>query len=103
MPRHYSLRSGEELLKANPKTFKVPPLKKRKALQAGDVAKLSFLPTGQQNDERMWVEVTHVDAYGSYTGKLLNEPALVNAKLGDPVSFTREHVIQIGAPAGALE
>jgi len=99
MPRHYSLKSGEDLHKAHPKTFKIPPLKQRKSLVVGDVVKLSFLPTGGSSDERMWVEVTRVDAYGSYDGKLLNEPVLVKAKLGEPVSFKREHVLQIGVPA----
>lgn len=99
MPRHYSLKSGEAMHKAHPKTFKIPPLQKRKSLVVGDVVKLSFQPTGQQNDERMWVEVTRVDAYGSYDGKLRSEPVLVRAKIGDPVSFTREHVIQIGEAA----
>lgn len=101
MPRHYLLVDGEVMAKAHPKTFFMPPLKDRKALQVGDNVKLGFKPMGADKsvaDERMWVTIEKVDAYSGFKGRINNTPAVVKAKLGDPVTFERKHILDIDKP-----
>lgn len=68
-------------------------------LQGGDLAKLGFdiepkLHPGPQS-ERMWVEVTRVDA-GGYTGRLANTPAyLLDLAEGRELTFEARHVLDV--------
>lgn len=95
MARFYSLEDVVAINKAHPKTFEIPSSADRRAVQVGDTVKLVFKPTGKQDSERMWVNVTKVDAYGSYRGTLANDPIIVGIKYQDPVSFTDKHICDI--------
>ena len=96
----YRLESAEARAKKYPKTFKIPSLAKRSALQPGSLAKVIFLP-GQTNNptnatgERMWVVVTRRRGKG-YEGVLDSDPAVVtDLKAGAVIRFQPKHVADI--------
>jgi hypothetical protein len=94
----WHLLSGVESHRRAPRTFHIPPERQRTKLKAGDSAKLIFdikEPDGVFG-ERMWVQVTgRLGPY--YLGDLRNQPlaARKNLKLGSPVVFLPEHIIDI--------
>jgi hypothetical protein len=94
----WHLLSGEESHRRAPKTFWIPPERKRTNLKSGDIAKLIFdikEPDGVFG-ERMWVEVSGRSG-PYYLGDLRNQPlaARKNLKWGSAIVFLPEHVIDI--------
>jgi uncharacterized protein YegJ (DUF2314 family) len=93
----FTLDDGEALQGEFPETFEIPTLKNRESQQVGDLVKLIFRIT--INDEvfveRMWVIITH--KYNvEFIGKLDNQPYCTkDLKAGDAVTFSAKHIIQV--------
>jgi hypothetical protein len=82
-----------------PYTFFLPNEAELAAVAKGEIVKLMFehVPPGEEYDvERMWVSVEGTDA-DKLWGKLDNDPfeSTASIKLGDPVKFTRHHILSI--------
>jgi uncharacterized protein YegJ (DUF2314 family) len=93
----YTLDDGEALQREFPETFEIPTLKNRECQQVGDLVKLIFRIT--INDEvfveRMWVIITHKNE-GDLIGKLDNQPFCTKElKAGDEIKFTLKNIINI--------
>lgn len=88
-------------------TFIIPSLRDRCGRSIGDLVRLVFAIDGAQAHqicgERMWVEITAIEA-GIYRGRLANHPAVIaDLQLGDPVRFGPEHIAEVyGASARSL-
>jgi len=99
----WCLDDGEEYHRASPDTFWIPDSHEREGLQPGDLAKLIFrISVDDENEpvavERMWVLVRErID--GGYLGVLDNDPYAVaqNDELwsGVELPFSARHVIDI--------
>ena len=72
----WELRSGEAAHAANPDTFEIPPLRRRRNLRRGQAARLIFAVESEGDDgepvvqgERMWVIVSETcdDGYVGVT------------------------------------
>jgi hypothetical protein len=94
----WHLLSGVESHRRAPKTFWIPPERKRTNLKPGDIAKMIFdiKEPGGVFGERMWVKVSGRSG-PYYLGDLSNQPlaARKNLRWGSPVVFLPEHVIDI--------
>lgn len=99
------LSDGEERNRLNPKRFLIPSLEERQSILVGNfaqiiVGKMHLFPGDTEPElvnERIWVLVTGcVD--GVYSGTLNNEPVVIEATFGDPVTFEPRHVIGITTP-----
>lgn len=97
----WALEDGEALNRAYPDTFEIPHAQIRENLRPGDLAKLVFrLSVDNQATpeavERMWVIVT-ATMEGGYLGVLDNEPDSITKNgdfwLGAEVPFEPRHVI----------
>jgi hypothetical protein len=97
----WCLEDGEERHREAPSTFEIPDLAARKALQAGDFAKLIFRIGTVEKDksgfvERMWVIVRERTADG-YVGMLANVPRTIDGndylRLKSELPFESRHVI----------
>ena len=105
----WCLEDGEALHREAPETFWLPDLARRDALQPGDLAKLVFRISVDNDDEpvaveRMWVLVRgRVGEH--YFGVLDNDPCAIeeNDELwsGIELPFTARHVIDIDPAAEA--
>lgn len=95
------LDDAEELHRAPPRTFFIPPLERRQHLAPGDAVKLPFsfeTADGEAGCERMWVEVVSVRD-GTYRGLLMNEPQYIpSLRPGDRVWFEAKHVAAVDGP-----
>jgi TIR domain len=94
----WHLLSGVASHRRYPKTFWIPPERKRTNLKSGDIAKMIFdikEPDGVFG-VRMWVKVTGRSG-PYYLGDLSNQPVAARKNLmwGSPVVFLPEHVIDI--------
>jgi uncharacterized protein YegJ (DUF2314 family) len=94
---NYTLTNGEEINKAHPDTFYMPPRKARENLPKDTSVKLIFdFDDPDASPERMWVTITEKTEDG-YVGVLDNEPYTTDTiKYGDVVKFKPENIIQIG-------
>lgn len=93
----YTLDNGEELNQEFPETFVIPPREERENLLPGELVKLIFRITleEEQHVERMWVLVKERKDNG-YIGKLDNDPyCTTEPRAGENVEFRPEHVIQV--------
>lgn len=92
------LENVREIAKERPYTFYVPSDELIKMLKVGDVVKLIFVNTEQQENnpfdsERIWVEITQIDG-NDFVGLLDNKPFIIqDLNLGDEVSFQACHII----------
>jgi hypothetical protein len=93
----YSLEDGEQYNREASSSFAIPAHEKRVTLKPGQIVKLMFRIT-TDNDmtvERMWVIVTRSEG-DWYTGKLDNQPVSTDKIEPDmPVRFQARHVIAI--------
>ncbi|WP_090938733.1 DUF2314 domain-containing protein [Azotobacter beijerinckii] len=93
----YTLDSGEELSREFPETFWMPPRDERENLLPGELVKLMFRISLEEDQhvERMWVIVKERKG-NSYIGVLDNDPyCTAELRTGEEVEFCPEHVIQI--------
>ena len=99
----WSLEDGEALHRAAPATFWIPDLARRDALQPGDLAKLVFRISVENEEEpeaveRMWVLVRG-RVRGQYLGVLDNDPYAIEENdefwSGIELPFTARHIIDI--------
>lgn len=99
----WSLEDGEALHRQAPETFWLPALVQREALQPGDLAKLIFQISVDNEDEpvsveRMWV-IVRGKVGEQYLGVLDNDPYAIdeNDELwsGTELPFSARHVIDI--------
>ncbi len=99
----WCLEDGEQLHREAPDTFWLPELKDRESLQPGDLVKLIFRISVDNEDEpvaveRMWVIVRERVA-DQYLGILDNDPYAIdeNEELwsGVELPFSPRHVIDI--------
>ena len=102
MSASYSLANAVELAAEHPDTFELPRPQDIAELTVGGLVKLIFLPAGGKGmPERMWVQVTGVDAF-AYTGTLSNHPLTLPLRHGDEVKFATQNIIAV-APEEALQ
>ena len=97
--RSWWLSDAQKIADENPYTFHKPSREAISMLKAGDGVKLIFRfesdDPSQPNAERMWVEITKISG-GTFDGTLDNDPHYIqDIKLGDPVSFSEKHIIQV--------
>ncbi|MGC6329320.1 hypothetical protein [Rhizorhabdus sp. FW153] len=99
----WCLEDGEARHAEAPDTFWIPERGKREGLEAGDLAKLIFRISVDNDDEnvsaeRMWVIVRERTPHG-YLGILDNEPDAIAENdefwLGTELPFSAKHVIDI--------
>ncbi|MGJ3649801.1 hypothetical protein ACLB0R_15195 [Sphingomonas sp. GlSt437] len=99
----WCLEDGEAYHAEAPDTFWIPERHRRDSLQTGDLVKLIFRISVDNDDqnvaiERMWVLVRERTADG-YLGVLDNEPDAIAENddfwLGSEVPFSAKHVINI--------
>ena len=99
----WCLEDGEALHREAPNTFWLPDLERRDALQTGDLAKLVFRISVENDEEpvaveRMWVLVRG-RVGNNYFGVLDNDPCAIeeNDELwsGVELPFAARHVIDI--------
>ena len=99
----WCLEDSEALHREAPETFWLPDLKKRRALQPGDLAKLVFRISVDNDDnpvavERMWVLVRG-RVGENYFGVLDNDPCAIEENdefwSGIELPFGARHVIDI--------
>ena len=93
----YTLDNGEELNQEFPETFRIPPREERENLLPGELVKLIFRITleEEQHVERMWVLVKERKDNG-YIGELDNDPyCTTELHAGVAVEFRPEHIIQV--------
>lgn len=92
------LENVRDIAKESPYTFYVPSDELIKMLKVGDIVKLVFVSTIQQENnpfssERIWVEITQVNG-NNFVGTLDNKPFVIqDLNLGDEVSFQACHII----------
>lgn len=93
------LEDAEEMNRANPDTFMIPPRLAREALPVGAVVKI--LAVLEPASERFWVEITnqtiedgHVQFYGKLRNNLL-AGYVFGSKIGP---FEAKHIIDIYVP-----
>lgn len=111
---YWTLVSGEERHRSAPRTFLIPPLEERRALQEGDGAKLIFEIESEdefgdvsRECERMWVVVSEIRPL-YFIGRLTNMPVGChresNFYLTEDVEvpFLPEHIIEIDRPPQAF-
>jgi uncharacterized protein YegJ (DUF2314 family) len=100
----WCLEDGEAYHAEAPDTFWIPERHRREGLEAGDLAKLIFRISVDNEDEnvsveRMWVLVRKRTPNG-YLGVLDNEPDAIAKNdefwLGTELPFSAKHVIDIG-------
>ncbi|HEX4343031.1 MAG TPA: DUF2314 domain-containing protein [Verrucomicrobiae bacterium] len=97
----YTLDSGVARREESPATFWIPPQEQRADLRPGDLVKLIFRITvdDEMHVERMWVRVTEIKPE-YYIGALDNDPYCTNElQSGMRVEFHSDHVIEIDRPA----
>jgi hypothetical protein len=96
----YFLDDCEARNRSNPTTFEIPPSEVIYGVDIGDLVKLSFLSTEEEEvgGERMWVEITGFEAVGTdfedaiahgsniIRGRLRNHPVF----LADPPEYNEE-------------
>lgn len=93
----YTLDNGEELNREFPDTFWIPPRSERENLPPGELVKLIFRISLEEEQyvERMWVIVKERKA-NAYIGELDNDPyCTTELRAGARVEFLPEHIIQI--------
>ena len=99
----WCLEDGEVRHAEAPDTFWIPERSRRESLEAGDLAKLIFRISVDNEDEdvsveRMWVLVRERTPNG-YLGVLDNEPGAIAENdeywLGTELPFSAKHVINI--------
>ncbi|KQZ72657.1 hypothetical protein ASE06_09180 [Sphingopyxis sp. Root214] len=99
----WCLENGEAYHAEAPDTFWLPERSRRETLQPGDIAKLIFRISVENEEEsvaveRMWVLVREV-VPGGYLGVLDNELDAIAENdefwLGTELPFTAKHVINI--------
>lgn len=93
----YALDNGEELNREHPDTFWIPPRDERENLLPGELVKLIFRISLEEEPhvERMWVIVKERVANG-YIGVLDNDPyCTTELQSGEQIEFRPEHIIQI--------
>lgn len=99
----WCLEDGEAYHAEAPDTFWQPERSRRETLQPGDIAKLIFRISVENEEEnvaveRMWVLVREV-VPGGYLGVLDNEPDAIAENdefwLGTELPFAAKHVINI--------
>jgi hypothetical protein len=103
----YELDDGEERHRESPSKFYVPPAEVRSSLQPGQIVKLIFRISLEDDDhvqtqevERMWVIVQEPIQDGKYLGILDNDPECTEGiKSGLKVVFEPRHVIQVHSSA----
>jgi TIR domain len=92
------LASGVARNQQYPRTFEIPSERARRAIEAGDLAKLAFECRPDEDGfsgERMWVLVTGVEG-PYYVGRLNNVPiAIPRLRRGRLITFLPEHIISI--------
>lgn len=106
----WSLEDGEARHREHPKSFEIPELAVRQALQPGDFAKLIFkisIEDDEDSVERMWV-IVRARTLGGYIGMLDNQPSSVveNDQFwrGTEFPFEPLHIIDVAhATAESLE
>jgi len=97
--RDWTLGDGEVAHEQAPRRFFIPALEVRSALSVGDVVRLLFQYTGEDergpDAERMWVEI--IDRTGEeYIGTLTNQPQVIQDLVrGDSIQFAARHVIAV--------
>ena len=99
----WELDDGEALHSEAPDTFYIPPVEVRQSLSVGQIVKLVFRislndedGTQTQEVERMWVIVQQGLVDGQYVGELNNDPYCTKEiQAGMAVVFEPRHVIQI--------
>ncbi len=97
----YTFVNAEERAAASPDCFHIMPRLVRETLGRKFFAKVIFDYGPEQQNERMWVEITSCLADGTYRGELSNQPIVSDAlQLGAPISFGPEHVVDIDTPKG---
>jgi hypothetical protein len=99
----YRVENVEERAKEHPATFRIHSRTAREQVRVRDYVKLILLldpapaPTTSRQrpaGERPWVEVMSV-ANGRYVGKIVNDPVVVAAKIGDVIEFGPEHIADL--------
>ena len=98
----YTLIHGPTRRTEAPYTFGLPHPALIDALGPGDQAKLGFEydPPGEEfGGERMWVLIDKIDG-DRFTGTLDNEPAEKILACGDPVKFSKEHILDVSFAEG---
>jgi uncharacterized protein YegJ (DUF2314 family) len=99
----WCLENGETYHAKAPDTFWIPERQKRENLKPGDLAKLIFRISVDNEDddvavERMWVLVREL-VPGGYLGVLDNEPDAIAENdefwLGTELPFSAQHIIDI--------
>jgi len=93
----YTLDNGEGLNKESPETFFIPPRAQRETLLPGELVKLVFRMSFEEDVqiERMWVIIKSRTDNG-YIGTLDNDPLCTKElQAGAEVVFGPEHIIQI--------
>jgi len=101
----WGLGDGEQWHREFPKTFEIPDLALRKILRPGDLAKLMFRISiqneAEEEVERMWVIIRERTADG-YIGMLYNKPSSIpeNGRLwfGTELLFEYRHIIAAHPP-----
>jgi hypothetical protein len=97
MPVSFTLDDAAAAHAEFPDTFHLPAASECESLRSGDFAKLMFRISDGENVhvERMWVRVQQVKPE-TYVGVLDNDAYCTEAlRVGMPVEFHSDHVIQI--------
>jgi hypothetical protein len=80
---------------AHPTTFIVPTVKQLAQIRVGIPVKLIFIQESDMVYERMWVNVTGVQADSRFIGKLDNDPTTSGLSCGDEVEFGLSNVTDV--------
>jgi len=94
----WQLENADPIAAEHPYTFFKSPRETIAKVQPGEVVKLIFIFESDDPEapraERMWVVVDAIDANGSFTGRLNNQPRWIkDLKLDDPIAFDASHII----------
>ena len=101
-PRDWWLDDAESQHEQHPRSFFIPPERRRRALQAGDLVRLGFIygphadREAKGHHERMWLQVIDQQDDGHAHGQLRNRPIRLAAlEIGDLVAFDPANVLGI--------
>ena len=97
--KHFEYESAQGMATMHPDTFEVSTIGKlMRVIEPGVFAKVC-ITNGGCGGERIWTQVTKVDG-NDIEATLANDPFMLDAKHGDKMKFTMQHVYNVTAEDG---